>query len=306
MEEQIGIARQITVSHPERSVSPYSQRRAASPPADDQAPSTSTSGPSGEPPAGFVRLGPDEVVIRKAVLRGIKRGAKLALKGKLPASFSAGSASAGDVPFAVPKPGKDEVHCTFCRKDFSSAKALRRHLHMHEGKLVHVCPKCGKHLASKTTMEMHQSSCDSQDYPQLCDLWEGLPFQAGLVATSEDPPASRQCCGTHLSRLQTSLQPGQDHEGAPGNAQKAFSMPSGGMSSHIQSAKASQPSPLGETWLRLKKKLVLSAGLVACKLHLVACTVDGWSLVLLADAEIRFIKLSVNCSSDLVTCTLFV
>ena len=88
MGEQIGIARWITVSHPERSVSPsYSQGRAASPPADDQAPSTSTSGPSDEPPASFVRLGPDEVVIRKAVLHGIKRGAKLALKGKLPPSF---------------------------------------------------------------------------------------------------------------------------------------------------------------------------------------------------------------------------
>ena len=42
-----------------------------------------------------------------------------------------------------------------------------------------------------------------------------------------------------------SLQPGQDHEGAQG----AFSMPSGGMSSCIQSAKASQSSPQGETWL---------------------------------------------------------
>ena len=61
MEEQIGIAWQITVSHPEKSVSPsYSRGRAASPPADDQAPSTSTSCLSGEPPAGFVRLGPDE------------------------------------------------------------------------------------------------------------------------------------------------------------------------------------------------------------------------------------------------------
>ena len=36
MEEQIGIAQQITVSHPERSVSPsYSQGRTATPPADD-------------------------------------------------------------------------------------------------------------------------------------------------------------------------------------------------------------------------------------------------------------------------------
>ena len=78
MEEQISIAWWITVSHPERSVSPsYSQGRAASPPAEDQAPSTSTSGPSGEPSAGFVRLGPDEVVIRKVVLCGIKRPSKV-------------------------------------------------------------------------------------------------------------------------------------------------------------------------------------------------------------------------------------
>ena len=55
-----------------------------------------------------------------------------------------------------------------------------------------------------------------------------------------------------------SLQPGQDHEGAQGNAQRAFSMPSRRMSGHIQTAKASQSSPQGETWLQLKKKLVLS------------------------------------------------
>ena len=166
MEEQIGIAWQIMVSHPERSVLPsYSQGRAATPPAEDQTPSTGTSGPSGEPPAGFVRLGPDEVVIKKAVLCGIKRGAELALKGHLPASFSVGSASAGDVPFAIPKPSKDEVHCTFCRKDFSSAKALRGHLRMHEGKPVHMCAKCGRHLVSRVTMEIHQHSCGSQHYP---------------------------------------------------------------------------------------------------------------------------------------------
>ena len=75
MGEEIGISRQIMVSRPDRSVSPhYSQGRAVTPPAKDWAPSTGTSGPSGEPPAGFMRLGPDEVVIKKAVLRGIKRG----------------------------------------------------------------------------------------------------------------------------------------------------------------------------------------------------------------------------------------
>ena len=104
MREQIGIARQI--AHPDRSVSPpYSQGRAVSPPAEDRAPSSGTSGPSGDPPAGFMRLGPDEVVIKKAVLQGIKRGTELALEGRVPSTFSMG-ASAGDVPFAIPKPKK--------------------------------------------------------------------------------------------------------------------------------------------------------------------------------------------------------
>ena len=198
MEEQIGIAQRITVSCPERSVSPsYSQSRATSPPADDQAPSTSTSGPSGECPAGFVRLGPDEVVIRKVVLHGIKRGAELALKGKLPASFSAGSSSARDVPFVVPKPGKDEVHYAFCRKDFPSAKALRRHLRMHEGKLAHMCSKCGKHLVSRATMEMHQSSCGSQDYPHNCaTCGKGYHSKQALLQhlKTHQPPTSVEEC----------------------------------------------------------------------------------------------------------------
>ena len=57
MREQIGIAQRI--ARPDRSVlPPYSQGRAVSPPAEDQTPSSGTSGPSGEPPAGFVRLGP--------------------------------------------------------------------------------------------------------------------------------------------------------------------------------------------------------------------------------------------------------
>ena len=93
LREEIGIARRV--AHPVRSVSPtYSQGRAV--PAEDWSPSSSTLGLSGEPPVGFVRLGPDEVVIKKAVLQGIKRGAKLALEDHVPASFSMG-ASAGDV-----------------------------------------------------------------------------------------------------------------------------------------------------------------------------------------------------------------
>ena len=190
MGEEIGISRRIMVSRPDRSVlPPYSQGRAVTPPAKDRAPSTGTSGPSGEPLAGFVRLGPDEVVIKKAVLRGIKRGAKLALEGRVPTAFSMGLASAGDVPFAIPKLSKDKVHCTFCRKDFPSAKAL----HMHVGKSVYVCSRCGRHLASRATMEMHQRSCGTQDCPHNCvSCGKGYHSKQALLQHLKvhQPPAS--------------------------------------------------------------------------------------------------------------------
>ena len=191
MGEEIGIARRVV--RPVRSVSPsYSQGRAVSPPAEDWTPPSSTSGPSGEPPAGFVRLGPDEIVIKKAVLRGIKRGAELALEGCVPPSFSMG-ASAGDVPFAIPKPSRNEVHCTFCRKDFPSAKALRRHIRIHAGKSIYKCSRCGRHLASRATMEMHQRSCGVQDCPHNCVTCEkGYHSKQALLQHLKvhQPPAS--------------------------------------------------------------------------------------------------------------------
>ena len=191
MGEEIGIARRVV--RPVRSVSPsYSQGRAVSPPAEDRTPSSGTSGPSGEPPAGFVRLGPDEIVIKKAVLRGIKRGAELALKGCVPPSFSMG-ASAGDVPFAIPKPSRNEVHCTFCRKDFPSTKALRRHVRIHAGKSIYKCSRCGRHLASRATMEMHQRSCGIQDCPHNCvTCGKGYHSKQALLQHLKvhQPPAS--------------------------------------------------------------------------------------------------------------------
>ena len=110
----------------------------------------------------------------------------------MPATFSMG-ASAGDVPFAIPKPSKNEVHCTFCRKDFPSAKALRRHLRMHAGKSVYKCPRCGWHLASRATMEMHQQSCGIQDCPHNCvTCWKGYHSKQALLQHLKvhQPPAS--------------------------------------------------------------------------------------------------------------------
>ena len=110
MEEHIGVARWIMVPRP----SPREPTATAGRPSD-------TAGPV-NPPEGFIKLGPDQVIISKGVLRGIKRGAKLALKGSLPSSFTSTTATSGDVPFEIPQPPKHAVHCDMCRKDLSTPK----------------------------------------------------------------------------------------------------------------------------------------------------------------------------------------
>ena len=102
MKEQVGVARRITVPKP----SPREPTAAVGKPSD-------AAGPAG-PPEGFVKLGPDEIVINKGVLRSIKRGAELGLKGNLPSSFASTTATSGDMPFEIPQPAKHTVHCDMC------------------------------------------------------------------------------------------------------------------------------------------------------------------------------------------------
>ena len=166
MAEQVGVSRRILTQSPG---APTSSR--------GKAPSSAPEGePSGDPaptpqpslPEGCVKLGPDEVVICKGILRGIKRGAELALRGNLPANFSAGSATAGDVPFQLDPRSKDDVYCPLCKKDLPNPRALCHHLRIHQGKTRNICKKCGKHLASKKMMAMHEVSCGSTEYKHNC------------------------------------------------------------------------------------------------------------------------------------------
>ena len=157
MKEILGVAQRVTLPRPSL----------AQP---TPTPSTSKSSGSADPgmPECCVKLAGDEVVIKKAVLRGIKRGSELALKGQAPASFSLDQAMAGDLPFEVPVPAPHQVHCDICRKDLPTPKALRCHLRAHKGMTHYLCPKCGKHLASVQTWDMHKESCGSTEFTHNC------------------------------------------------------------------------------------------------------------------------------------------
>ena len=121
MEEITGIACRVTLSRPSPA-EPASALLTSQP--------TRPAMPPGDPsvPESCVKLASDEVVIKKAVLRDIKRGAELALKSQAPASFSLGQVTAGDLPFEVAALAPHQVHCNICRKDLSTQKALRCHL----------------------------------------------------------------------------------------------------------------------------------------------------------------------------------
>ena len=196
MEEQLGVARRITVPKP----SPRGPTAAVGKPSD-------AAGRAG-PPEGFMKLGPDEILINKGVLRSIKRGAELALKGNLPSYFASTTATLGDIPFEIPQPAKHAMHCDMCRKDFPTSKALRRHLRMHRGETHHMCKKCGKHLASSIMIDMHEISCGSTEFVHNCKACgRGYHTKQALVQHLKvhHPPASKEECTCPDCRVEFKL-----------------------------------------------------------------------------------------------------
>ena len=201
MKEILGVAQRVALPRPSLA---------------QQTPTLSTSKSLGSTdpgvPEGYVKLAGDEVVIRKVVLRGIKRGTELALKGQAPTSFSLGQAMAGDLPFEVPVPAPHQVHCDICHKDLPTPKALRHHLQAHKVMTHYLCPKCGKHLASGQTWDMHKESCGSTEFTHNCqECRKGYHQKQSLVehikAKHQPIPsaADRTCleCGVVFNLLKT-------------------------------------------------------------------------------------------------------
>ena len=188
MEEVMGVAHRVALPRP----SPASAPSASQP--------TRPAMPPGEPsvPEGYVKLASNEVVIKKAVLRGIKRGAELALKGQAPASFSLGQVTAGDIPFEVPTLAPHQAHCDICRKDLATLKALRHHLQAHKGMTHYFCTKCGKHLTSGRMWDMHKESCGSADFAHNCQECGKGYHQKQSLACPE--------CGVVFNLLKTMME----------------------------------------------------------------------------------------------------
>ena len=96
-------------------------------------------------------------------------------KVKLPVSTSR-----EEVPFTVPDIMAGETDCALCHQTFKSTRSLRRHMKTHTGETGYSC-QCGKVLASRIMLDLHQKSCerDKSHWCKSCNL--GYTTKQALV-----------------------------------------------------------------------------------------------------------------------------
>ncbi|PSN39138.1 hypothetical protein C0J52_22767 [Blattella germanica] len=69
--------------------------------------------------------------------------------------------------------------CNLCGKDYSTAGAVKTHLHIHKGK--HKCPTCNKSFPSKFQVEVHMR-IHTGDKPYVCEYCgKRFAYDKGLV-----------------------------------------------------------------------------------------------------------------------------
>ena len=81
------------------------------------------------------------------------------------------SASREEVPFEVPDVKAGETNCALCCQTFKSTRSLRQHMRTHTGETGHSC-QCGKVLASRVMLELHEKSCgqEKSHWCKACSL----------------------------------------------------------------------------------------------------------------------------------------
>jgi hypothetical protein len=93
--------------------------------------------------------------------------------------------------------------CNLCGKDYSTAGAVKTHLHIHKGK--HKCPTCGKSFPSKFQVEVHMR-IHTGEKPYVCEYCgKRFAYDKGLalhmsVHTGVKPYKCDECSYSTTSR----------------------------------------------------------------------------------------------------------
>ena len=142
-----------------------------------------------------------------------------------------------EVPFTVPDILAGETDCVLCCQAFKSTWSLRRHMKTHTGETGYSC-QCGKVLASRIMLDLHQKSCGQEEshWCKACNL--GYTTKQALVhhlkAKHSPAPTKEELtcatCGKEFKLVKTMREHLASHKGPfychiPGCSTGPFSLP---------------------------------------------------------------------------------
>ena len=219
MEEVLGVTRRL-----------YKPLPAQPSPAQPSPAQPSPAQPSPEAPKDrdTVRVPKKDLKWAAKLLQDLSAGKKV----KLPAS-----ASREEVLFDVPDVKTGETNCALCHQAFKSTRSLRRHMKTHTGETGYSC-QCGKVLASRVMLDLHQKSCrqDKSHWCKACNL--GYTTKQALVhhpKAKHGPAPTKEeltsaTCGKEFKVVKTMQEHMASHKGpfychVPGCGAGPFSLP---------------------------------------------------------------------------------